>query len=296
MSVEEELAARFGHRFDRPEHLERALTHSSWVAENSGARGEAQAQTFSEKTVYGASSPASSSSQTAPSSPPAPPELSAPEDNEKYEFLGDAVLTLVVSESLLGLFPAWREGQLSKARASLVNAGSLAEAARRLNLGNHLRLGRGEEKTGGREKPAILADAYEAVVAAIFLDGGLDAARRFIDRTLLGAALEENAQPGGRLGQPDHKSRLQEFLQARGWPAAEYRVLSESGPDHRKVFEVEARVVGRATAEGHGKTKKEAEQVAAYGVMAQILEAVERTPSGQDLNRASRAATEETNG
>lgn len=296
MPVEEQLAARFGHRFNRPEHLERALTHSSWIAENSGARSESQAQQISEKPGDGASSATTTTSQTSPSSPPTTPELSAPEDNEKYEFLGDAVLTLVVSESLLGLFPAWREGQLSKARASLVNAGSLAEAARRLNLGNHLRLGRGEEKTGGREKPAILADAYEAVIAAIFLDGGLDAARRFIERTLLGAALEENAQPGGRLGQPDHKSRLQEFLQARGWPAAEYRVLSETGPDHRKVFEVEARVAGRATAEGRGKSKKEAEQAAASGAMAQILGAVARTPTGQELNRASRAATEETNG
>jgi ribonuclease-3 len=296
MSVEEQLAARFGHRFNRPEHLERALTHSSWIAENSAARSESQAQQISEKPGDGASPPTTTSSETAPSSAPITPELSAPEDNEKYEFLGDAVLTLVVSESLLGLFPAWREGQLSKARASLVNAVSLAEAARRLNLGSHLRLGRGEEKTGGRDKPAILADAFEAVIAAIFLDGGLDAARRFVERTLLGAALEENAQPGGRLGQPDHKSRLQEFLQARGWPAAEYRVLSESGPDHRKVFEVEVHVAGRATAEGRGRSKKEAEQAAASGAMAQILEAVARTPTGQELSSTSRAAAEETNG
>jgi len=289
----EHLSAIFGHAFNRPERLERALTHSSWIAENTGMRGDAQAHGTGEE-LGGAAA------QTAPAGSPFTAEALSPEDNEKYEFLGDAVLTLVVSESLLGLFPAWREGQLSKARASLVNAGSLAEAARRLNLGNHLRLGRGEEKTGGREKPAILADAYEAVIAAIFLDGGLDAARGFIERSLLGAALKENGQQGGRLGEPDHKSRLQEFLQARGWPPAEYRVLSESGPDHQKVFEVEARVVGRGKAEGRGKSKKEAEQVAAYGAMAMLLESVEPTlptdagdSAAKSLNRAT---TEETNG
>ncbi len=276
----EELEALFGHRFHNPERLERALTHSSWIAENSGLQGDAQAQHPIEEIGGGITEP--------------PPPT--PDDNEKYEFLGDAVLTLVVSESLLGLFPAWREGQLSKARANLVNAGSLAEAARRLKLGDHLRLGRGEEKTGGREKSAILADAYEAVIAAIFLDGGLDAARKFIETSLLGAALEENAQRGGRLGEPDHKSRLQEFLQARGWPAAEYRVLSETGPDHRKVFEVEVRVAGRAAAEGTGKSKKEAEQAAAHGAMQQILGSVDTGSATQAADSPSRNTNEESNG
>jgi ribonuclease-3 len=215
----------------------------------------------------------------------------ANDDNEKLEFLGDAVLTLVVSESLLSNFPAWREGQLSKARASLVNAGALAEVARRLDLGAHLRLGRGEEKTGGREKPALLADAYEAVVAAIYLDGGLDAARGFIRTSLLDVALDQNGQRGARLGEPDHKSRLQELLQAQGWPAAEYRVVTESGPDHRKMFEVEARVAGRAAAVGSGLNKKEAEQAAARGVMVQLMES-----NAGDLAAAPAVRPEDTNG
>ncbi len=244
----ERLEELLGHKFQSPEWLERALTHSSWLAENPGPRpDELQSE-----------------------SPDRLPErfLSfVNQDNEKLEFLGDAVLTLVVSESLLAGFPAWREGQLSKARASLVNAGALAEAARRLDLGAHLRLGRGEEKTGGREKPSILADAYEAVVAAIFLDGGLGAARAFVERSVLDAVVPRQMD---HLGEPDHKSRLQEMIQARGWPSPEYRVIAETGPDHRKIFEVEVRVAGSASAVGTGLNKKEAEQAAARGVIAQL--------------------------
>jgi ribonuclease-3 len=262
----EQLEGRFGHKFQCPEWLERALTHSSWLAENSPPRAEAQIS----RAAGALEKPAAFVS----------------DDNEKLEFLGDAVLTLVVSETLLNYFPTWREGQLSKARASLVNAGALTDVARRLDLGAHLRLGRGEEKTGGREKPALLADAYEAVVAAIFLDGGLDAARGFIRRSLLDAALSESTRGGGKLGDPDHKSRLQEVLQAHGWPAAEYRVVTESGPDHRKMFEVEARVAGHAAAIGSGLNKKEAEQAAARGVMAQLVES-----NAGPLTSAAAAAT-----
>ncbi|HET9399496.1 MAG TPA: ribonuclease III domain-containing protein, partial [Candidatus Acidoferrales bacterium] len=132
------LERLLGYRLQNEKLLERALTHSSWAAENAAKSADGDA-----------------------------------EDNERLEFLGDAVLALVVSEWLTRAFPLWREGQLSKARASLVNAGTLGEAARALGLGAFLRLGRGEEKTGGREKPALLANAYEAVIGALFLDGGL---------------------------------------------------------------------------------------------------------------------------
>jgi ribonuclease III len=245
----EQLQELLGHKFQSPERLERALTHSSWP---------------SEKTSTGSEHSAGETRDGMPND--------SSGDNEKLEFLGDAVLTMIVSEALLKGFPDWQEGQLSKARASLVNAGALAEAARRMDLGAHLRLGRGEEKTGGREKSAILADAYEAVVAAVYLDGGLEAARKFIEASLLNAAFQQDAEDGGRLGGPDDKSKLQEMLQARGWPAAKYHVLSETGPDHRKVFKVEAEIAGHAAASGTGFTKKEAEQTAARKVTAQLLE------------------------
>jgi ribonuclease-3 len=138
-------------------------------------------------------------------------------------------------------------------------------------------LGKGEEKTGGRQKPAILADAYEAVIAAVYLDGGLTAARTAIERTLLNVAFQQDTLSGGRLGGADSKSMLQELLQARGWPAAQYRVLSESGPDHKKMFHVEAAVTGYVTTSGSGSTKKEAEQAAAGKAAAKLLELVEST-------------------
>jgi ribonuclease-3 len=259
----ERLEGLLGHKFQSVEWLERALTHSSWLAENPApklddARGEV---------------PEGVVDRTPPL---------ANEDNEKLEFLGDAVLTLVVSESLLAGFPAWHEGQLSKARASLVNATALAEAARRLGLGAHLRLGRGEEKTGGRGKPSILADAYEAVVAAVFLDGGLGAAHGFVERSLLAAAVPRQLE---HLGEPDHKSRLQEMIQARGWPTPEYRVIAETGPDHRKVFEVEVRVGSRASGFGSGLNKKEAEQAAASGVIAQLSREFSKSDSAEGASK-----------
>ena len=227
------LEKLLGYRLQNHQLFERALTHSSWAAEYTAKSGDAAA------------------------------------DNERLEFLGDAVLALAVSEWLTHAFPLWREGQLSKARASLVNAGTLGEAARSLGLGSFLRLGRGEEKTGGREKNALLANAYEAVIGALFLDGGLDASRQFIESTLL-AARAVNADE--RLARTDFKSRLQEILQARSWPAAVYRVIGEEGPDHRKVFEVEASVDGHASAVGKGTTKKDAEQLAARGLIDQFAE------------------------
>jgi len=251
----EQLQDLLGHRFQSPEKLERALTHSSWP---------------SEKTVIPTNTSAHGGSDVSG-------ELAknSSADNEKLEFLGDAVLTMIVSEALLESYPDWREGQLSKARASLVNASALAEAARRIDLGTHLILGKGEEKTGGRQKSAILADAYEAVIAAVYLDGGLSAARTAIERTLLNPALRQDALSGGLLGGADSKSMLQELLQARGLPAAKYRVLSESGPDHKKSFNVEAAVAGYVSTTGKGSTKKEAEQAAAGKAAAKLLELVE---------------------
>ena len=223
----EELEQTIGHRFRQPELLERALTHRS--AAPDGTVTEIRA------------------------------------DNEQLEYLGDAVLGMLVSEYLVGAFPHWSEGQLSKSRARLVNAASLHTAARRLNLGEHLRLGKGEEKTGGREKPALLADALEAVVAAVYLDAGLPASREFVKRALLDEAIDLE---GNRLELSDHKSALQEFLQAQGLASPRYTVLRETGPDHRKTFWMQVDVPGLVNATGTGANKKEAEQSAA----AQALE------------------------
>jgi ribonuclease-3 len=189
------------------------------------------------------------------------------ESNEKLEFLGDAVLELVVSEELVREFPDWSEGQLSKSRARLVNATAISLSAQRLGLGKYLRLGRGEEKTGGRAKPALLADAYEALIAAIYLDGGIEAARGFVRRSLVEGAIAVEAE---RLGHTDHKSALQEFLQSRGMAPGAYHVISESGPDHQKTFRVEVRIAGQVTAMGCGRTKKEAEQSAAIAALIQL--------------------------
>lgn len=231
----EQFEERLGHKFQNPELLKRALTHSSVLPElRAAAEGS----------------------------------LELAEDNEQLEFLGDAVLDLLASEYLLERFPQWSEGQLSKSRARLVNAQALDLAARRLRLGEHLRLGRGEEKTGGREKPALLADAFEAVVAAIYLDAGLASAREMLRTTLFDFALEERAST---LFETDRKSALQEFLQGRGKPPAEYRLAAESGPDHQKTFEVEVWVNGSCMASGQGSTKKEAEQRAA-GIALERLE------------------------
>jgi ribonuclease-3 len=272
----EQLEDLLGHKFQSPERLERALTHSSWPSEKSSVSTEVSHEESSETAAAGYTGETEKNLTSAVGRRTENGvEKNSGDDNEKLEFLGDAVLTMIVSEALLHGFPDWQEGQLSKARASLVNAGALAEAARRIGLGGHLRLGRGEEKTGGREKPAILADAYEAVIAAVYLDGGVAAARTVIERTLLNEALQQDAIAGGLLGGPDDKSKLQEFLQARGWPGAKYRVLKETGPDHRKVFKVEASIEGRGSASGTGFTKKEAEQTAARKVTAKLLESAE---------------------
>jgi ribonuclease-3 len=235
------LEERLGYKFSSRDLLERALTHSSAVPELRGAILEE------------------------------PGTTSLPADNERLEFLGDAVLELLTSEYLLANFPGWTEGQLSKSRARIVNASSLEAAARRLRLGEHLRLGRGEEKTGGREKQTLLADAFEAVIAAIYLDSGLGAARGVLRRVLFEQALVER---GERIAESDRKSALQEYLQARGEQPAEYRLARESGPDHQKVFEIEVWINGECMAKGEGNTKKEAEQRAASSAL-ELLEQME---------------------
>jgi ribonuclease-3 len=188
-------------------------------------------------------------------------------DNESLEFLGDAVLGMVVAEALFRTFPSFSEGQKSKVKSAIVSTFSLAELAEALDLGEHMILGRGEEKTGGRRKQALLADTYEALIAAIYLDGGLDAARDFILREL-GDAIEEARRPEyfGR----DHKSALQEQLQALGRPLPIYRIAGEIGPDHRKLFHVEVVVGHDVLAQGAGRTKKEAEQEAAKAALAKL--------------------------
>ncbi|HKM66047.1 MAG TPA: ribonuclease III [Candidatus Acidoferrum sp.] len=237
---DDRLMERLGYSFHDPLLLDRALTHSSAIPELRAARGEDIA--FAGSAV---------------------------QDNERLEFLGDAVLELLTSEYLLLNYPEWSEGQLSKSRARIVNAHSLENASRRLQLGEHLRLGRGEEKTGGRDKPALLADAFEAIVAAMYLDGGLHPVRDLLTRTVFEQVLED----GDRISESDRKSALQEFLQAKGDQPAEYRLAGETGPDHQKMFRVEVRVKGELMASAEGTTKKDAEQKAAGCALDKLIAA-----------------------
>jgi ribonuclease-3 len=187
-------------------------------------------------------------------------------DNESLEFLGDAVLGLVVADLLFHQYPNYDEGQKSKVKAAVVSTQSLARHAERLRLGEHLILGRGEEKTGGRFKQALLADGYEALIAAIYLDGGLEAAETFLRRELKDAIDEGSAQTFVR----DYKSALQERLQGLGRPLPEYRVSGEAGPDHRKTFSVEVIVNGEVLGTATGRAKKEAEQEAARVALSKL--------------------------
>lgn len=190
-------------------------------------------------------------------------------DNESLEFLGDAVLGFVIADMLFREFPQFNEGQKSKVKASLVSTAALARQAERLALGDHLLLGRGEEKTGGRRKQALLADGYEALIAAIYLDGGIDQARAFIRREF--HALLGEVKGGGISGQ-DFKSALQEHLQAVDRPLPEYRLIASLGPDHRKQFQVGVFVDGTQIADAMGPSKKEAEQEAARLALTRLQE------------------------
>ena len=212
------LEERLGYRFENRELLERAITHRSAAHE----RGEGDL------------------------------------GNERLEFLGDAVLDLVVSEQLMQTDSAADEGTLSRARAAKVNTQALAERAMSLELGVALRLGRGEARQGGQTKPSILANVFEAVVAAVYLDGGLDAARALVHRVFPGLAT------GGEVwALRDPKTRLQERLQAAGQELPSYEIAAEWGPDHAREFEAVVKLAGRVLGSGAGRSKRDAEQAAA---------------------------------
>lgn len=225
----EQFEERLGYRFDDRSKLVRALTHRSYSHE----------------------SPAH--------------EVS---DNETLEFLGDTVLGFVIGDQIFRHFPTMREGELSKMKAYLVSSMSLAHKARDLRMGEVFLLGVGEERSGGRGKDSLLADMYEAVIAAIYLDGGIEAAREFILRTF---KEDLDSISVDDLMFHDYKTALQEIAQGRGWSLPQYAVVEEIGPDHDKRFLVEVRV-GERTARGVGTSKKEAQQQAARQALAEIGE------------------------
>jgi ribonuclease III len=219
------LEDRLGHRFADLSLLDRALTHSSLANEDADGGGR---------------------------------------HNESLEFLGDAVIGFVMADLLHRRDPDGREGAKSKTRAQLVSARTLARRAAELGLPELLRLGRGEEKSGGRKKTALWADAYEALIAALYLDGGMEAAHRFVSAEFA----TDLERPG--LPTEDHKSVLQEMLQARGDPVPEYELVAEEGPDHRRRFRVRCVVRGQPLAEGEGFSKKQAQQEAARNALARL--------------------------
>jgi ribonuclease III len=229
-SFADSLQSSLGYRFQAFELLDEALTHSSHVNE--------------QKTA-------------------------SPQHNERLEFLGDAVLSLVISEYLASTLPKSSEGALSKLKAQLVSEASLAQVARRLRLGEHLKLGRGEDRSKGREKDSLLADALEAVLAAVYLDGGFGASRTvtrriFAEELAIVAAQQE--QPGAG----DYKTQFQEWCQKRHDTLPHYAIVRETGPDHQKLFEVELSIQGEVVGLGSGRSKKEAEQQAAKQALQHV--------------------------
>ncbi len=182
--------------------------------------------------------------------------------NERLEFLGDAVLELCSSEKLYRQFPDQREGELSKARAFLVCEQALSEKAEKISLGEHLLLGKGEEKTGGRHKPSVTSDALEALIGAVYLDGGMKAARALIDAYVL------NDDSGSF--HSDYKTQLQEYVQQNGNRDISYRLMHESGPDHDKRFEMVVEIDGTISGKGTGRSKKAAEQMAAKAALTRL--------------------------
>jgi ribonuclease-3 len=190
-----------------------------------------------------------------------------PSDNERLEFLGDAVVDLAISHRLMERFPDLREGDLSKARAALVNEDGLAMVSRELGLGDLLLLGRGEENTGGREKPSVLANALEALIGALYLERGMDGVLRFVDRAF--------ARPLERLAigplDQDFKTQLQQLAQGVLRAPARYRVVDQQGPDHQRTYTVELSIGNRVYGQGTGHSKKDAEQEAARQALPQLL-------------------------
>ena len=233
------LEKALGHRFRKRELLVSALTHTSHAHESATRNGDSAAEAEGEV------------------------------DNERLEYLGDAVLSLVASEELWQRFPAFREGQLSKLRAHLVSQRHLVGVAEELELGKYLRLGRGEEKSGGRKKAALLVDALEALIGAMYLDAGLEKPRAFVRKRIVLPELERAAEAEALLPISDYKSALQERAHVLGRAQPAYVLVNEEGPQHQKTFTVEARLhrMGKRKAEyvarATGATKKAAEQSAA---------------------------------
>jgi ribonuclease-3 len=200
--------------------------------------------------------------------------------NERLEFLGDAVLQMVVTDHIYRSYPGLPEGELAKVRASVVNAASLAQVAASLTLGEALRLGKGEDASGGRQKPSILADALEAVIGAMYLDQGMEAAGELVMRLLGPAISEAAAGPGGR----DYKTRLQELSAQRFAEVPCYSVTAE-GPDHAKRFFARVRIAGKEWGDGDGRSKKQAEQEAAKSAWMVLADAVKPGAAGPDAVR-----------
>jgi ribonuclease III len=197
-------------------------------------------------------------------------ENRVPYHNERMEFLGDAVLNLVVSEYLMKTCPDSTEGDLSRLRAAVVSEPALAAIAREIGLGRYILLGRGEEQTGGRDKGSLLANCLEALIASIYLDTGKDSADAFVIR-FFENIIQKTCTSRGTL---DHKTKLQELCQERLRQLPEYKVVSASGPDHQKQFEVEVWIKGQVSGRGIGRNKKEAEQRAAKEAIARLTEDV----------------------
>lgn len=222
----EKLEEKLGYTFRNRALLENALTHSSYANENKSM---------------------------------------GMQSNERLEFLGDSVLGMVTADYLFRAHPGMPEGDLTRTRAALVCEGSLVEVALALDLGSCLKLGKGEDAGGGRERPSILADAVEAVLAAIYLDGGIGSARKIIQTFILD---REEEKAGSR----DYKTALQELVQRESGQVLSYRLTGSAGPDHAKVFQVEVDLNGRSVGAGEGRSKKEAEQMAAKAAIARLTE------------------------
>lgn len=221
-----ELEEKLGYRFRNIGLLEHALTHSSYANEH---------------------------------------RSSGITSNERLEFLGDSVLGMVVAEYLFAAHPNMPEGELTRTRAALVCETSLYEVACALNLGRYLRLGKGEDAGGGRTRPSILADATEATLAAVYLDGGIEPARAIIQTYILDKEQEKSADR-------DYKTALQELVQRHPGQAVSYRLVDETGPDHARVFVMEVSVGGKPVGVGRGRSKKEAEQMSAKAALEKLGE------------------------
>jgi ribonuclease III len=255
------LERALGHKFEQEHLLVQALTHSSLAHEFQLSEAARTDQ---------------------------PP----PEDNEQMEFLGDAVIGLLVAESLYKRFPELSEGELTRLRSALVSRKHLGHVAARLKLGKYMRLSKGEERSGGRKKAALLANCMEAVIAALYLDAGLETTRAFVDRDIITPSvteLQKELLEGRSIG--DHKSALQEYLQAQQGSQPVYVVKGETGPDHRKRFTVEVRLpdngtAGKALARGTGTTKKKAEQEAARRALEKLASPETQDPSDAPAEEA----------